>query len=158
MMPPKSSPTCSPHCLGTEKKKAKGGLRCTVSVRTSCTDMGRVNTSLTFSFYVFSQGRHLFSAFSRSRQTMEDFHIGFLTLISLTIFGFHSPSFCKDFFPYSNALFLLPSPHPMSKIKLIFISLKSTFLSRFSILKISNVAVSILVKRTWRLHVLSSFS
>ena len=58
----------------------------------------------------------------------------------------------------SNALFLLQLPHYMSKIKLIFISPQSSSLSSFSILKSLIHSVSIFIKRTWWLHVLSPYS
>lgn len=43
------------------KKKSKGNLKCTVSVKTSYSEMGKINLSLVFSFCILFQGRRSFS-------------------------------------------------------------------------------------------------
>jgi hypothetical protein len=93
-MPPKNSPAYSPHCLDPEKK-VKGQSQKHCSLKTTYTEVRRLG--LMFCFYILSLGHICLQNFADKLYTMEDCHIYFLILISLTMSDFHIPNFHKDF-------------------------------------------------------------
>lgn len=155
MMPPKNSPAYSPHCLDTEKK-VKGQSQMYCECQNILHRGGEDEHEPHVLFLLpFSRETFVFWVLKISLRLLKIFISVFLSSFFYVWLSYSC--FLSRFF-YSKALCLLQLPHHMSKIKLIFIFPQSSSLLSFSILKSLIHSVSILIKRTWWLYMLSPYS